>query len=176
MNIEEALNRINWRFKNESVKINESKIIINQKDIEAVNFLIDWVNRQKQNEIKENILFAKLFVYNFTNEIIYNNGNPQDALHRLQEIAKKPIQQHYDKFHEYLNIFEQTNYMKSIGIDFDKHPALMSKEEKNKEAKLLNEKQIEIVKKIKNSWNLEEVYRSLNNTITEYFNRYKNYN
>jgi hypothetical protein len=52
----------------------------------------------------------------------------------------------------------------------------MSKEEKNKEAKLLNEKQIEIVKKIKNSWNLEEVYRSLNNTITEYFNRYKNYN
>ncbi len=175
MNIEDAINRISWRFKNESVKINESKIIINQKDIDSVNFLIDWINRQKQNELKDNLLFAKLFVYCFTNEIIYNQGNPQESLHKLQEIAKKPIEQHYNKFHEYLNMFEQTNYMKSIGIDFDKHPALMTSEEKNKEVKTLQEKQVEIIKKYKNLWSIEDVYRSLNNTITEFINKYKNF-
>ena len=31
-NIESALNRLVWRFKNQNVKINESKIIVNEKD------------------------------------------------------------------------------------------------------------------------------------------------
>lgn len=174
INIEEAINRISWRFKNENIKINESKIIINQKDVEAVDFLVDWINRQKKQELQENILFAKLFTYSFTQEIIYQQGNPQEALHHLQEKAKQPIQQHYDKFLEYLNMFEQTNFLKSLGVKFDKHPVLMSKEEKNKEVSVLKESQIEIVKKIKSTWKTEQVYKSLNNTITEFINRYKN--
>ena len=38
LNIETALNRLNWRFKNSQIKIGESKIIINQTDIDAVDF------------------------------------------------------------------------------------------------------------------------------------------
>ena len=174
MDIEDAINRISWRFKNENIKINESKIIINQKDVEAVDFLVDWINRQKKQELQENILFAKLFTYAFTNEIIYQQGQPQEALHRLQEVVKRPIQEHYDKVREYLNMFEQTSYMKSIGGNFDKHPALMTKEEKNKEVELLKINEIETIRFMKGAWSIEQVYKSLNNTITEFINRYKN--
>jgi len=174
IDIEDAINRISWRFKNDKIKVNESKIIINEKDIEAVDFLIDWINRQKQQELMENVLFAKIFTYAFTNEIIYLQGNPQEALHHLQNIAKQSIQEHYDKAHKFLNMFEETNYMKSIGIKFYKHPALMSEEEREAEKILLNKNQEEVIKKLKGSWSIDQVYKSLNNTITEFINRYKN--
>ena len=53
-NIEKAINRLSWRFKNENIKINESKIIINEADVKAVDFLIEWINQQKKETLKDN--------------------------------------------------------------------------------------------------------------------------
>lgn len=175
LDIETAINRISWRFKNEKIKVNESKIIINEKDIEAVDFLIDWINRQKQQELMENILFAKIFTYAFTNEIIYLNGNAQEALQHLQNIAKQPIQTHYDKFHKFLNVFECNKYLESLNIENDKHPALRTDEETKEIGYKLKNNEKEFLEKVNGTWSIDQVYKSLNNTITEFINRYKNF-
>lgn len=63
-----------WRFKNENVKINESKIVINELDQKAVDFLTDWIERQKIESLQQNMLFAKLFTYSLLNEIEFLQG------------------------------------------------------------------------------------------------------
>ena len=114
MNIEKALNRINWRFKNPQVKINESKIIINQSDIDAIDFLTNWVEQQKKETKQENLLFAKVFCYAFKNEIVFYNGSAKFAQSKLVEILKMPLEHHYNKVHEVLNNFDLWNVSMSL--------------------------------------------------------------
>lgn len=171
-NIEKAINRLSWRFKNENVKVNESKIIINEMDLKAVDFLINWVNQQKQETLKENLLFAKVFAYALKNELIFYR-DIQFASRKLQEQLELPIEFHYDKIHEYLNMIELDRYSEKIGM-INKHPSFRSEEENNHNSETIksNEKEFKIYALGK--WDLKQVYKSLNNTITECVNRYKN--
>ena len=173
MNIEKALNRINWRFKNPQVKINESKIIINQSDIDAIDFLTNWVEQQKKETKQENLLFAKVFCYAFKNEIVFYNGSAKFAQSKLVEILKMPLEHHYNKVHEVLNNFDLWNYSKEIGLS-QKHPALKTNEEEKIDLEILKSKDPVLLKKIMDNWTKESVYKSLNNTITEAINRFKN--
>lgn len=172
-NIEKAINRLQWRFKNDNVKVGESKIIINELDLKAVDFLINWVNQQKQETLKENLLFAKMFTYSLYHETIYYKGNIKQSSRSLQEKLELPIQYHYNKIHEVLNMFELNHYMNSIGVS-DKHPLLRTNEEDKKNRDLFIKNNEEVTKKILGTWTLDSVYKSLNNTITECINRYKN--
>jgi hypothetical protein len=173
MNIEKALNRINWRFKNPQVKINESKIIINQTDIDAIYFLTNWIEQQKKETKQENLLFAKVFCYAFKNEIVFYNGSAKFAQSKLVDILKTPLEHHYDNVHEVLNNFDLWNYSKEIGLS-QKHPALKTNEEEKIDFKILESKDPVLLKKILGNWTKESVYKSLNNTITEAINRFKN--
>ncbi len=173
MNIEKALNRINWRFKNPQVKINESKIIINQTDIDAIDFLTNWIEQQKKETKQENLLFAKVFCYSFKNEIIFYNGSAKFAQSKLVDILKQPLEHHYDEVHKILNNFDLWNYSKEIGLS-KKHPALKTDEEEKIDLQILESKDPVLLKKIMDNWTKESVYKSLNNTITEAINRFKN--
>lgn len=173
MNIEKALNRINWRFKNQQVKINESKIIINQSDVDAIDFLTNWVDQQKKETKQENLLFAKIFCYAFKNELIFYNGSAKFAQRKLVDIIKIPLENHYDKVHEVLNMFDLHNYSKEIGLN-QKHPALKTEQEEKIDMDILKSKDPEMLKKILGNWTKESVYKSLNNTITEAINKFKN--
>lgn len=172
-NIEKAINRLSWRFKNENIKINESKIIINEADVKAVDFLIEWINQQKKETLKDNYLFAKLFCYAFNNELIYYNGDAKLSQQKLIEQLKIPVEYHYDTIHNTLNMFELNNYMEQIGV-VQKHPLTRNADEEKKNAELFKNNNKEIVKKIMGTWSIENVYKSLNNTITECINRFKN--
>jgi len=173
MNIEKALNRLQWRFKNENVKVGESKITINELDVKAVEFLTDWINNQKKETLVENMLFAKMFVYAFNNELIYYNGGAQSSSRKLQEVLEMPIQVLYDKTHELLNMFELSNFSKSIGIP-EKHPALRTDEESELQKEIIKKNSKEMTKYVLGIWDLKAVYKSLNNNITECINKYKN--
>jgi hypothetical protein len=172
-NIEKAINRLSWRFKNNNIKVNESKIIINEADVLAVDFLVNWINQQKQETLKGNLLFAKLFCYAFHNELTFYNGDAKLAQQKIVEQLKIPIGYHYDKIHDTLNMLELNNYMKQIGV-IQKHPLTRNDEENKKNAELFKINNKEIVKKIMGTWSVENVYKSLNNTITECINRFKN--
>jgi hypothetical protein len=69
-------------------------------------------------------------------------------------------------------MFELQNYMEQIGVN-QNHPHFITDEEKEKDKKLFIKNNEEIVKKIFGTWTLENVYKSLNNTITDYINNFK---
>ena len=170
-NIEKAINRLQWRFNNQNVKINESKIIINDLDVKAVDFLTNWINQQKKESLNENELFAKLFCYAFKNELIYYKGCPKQSLRKIQEVLEVTINYHYDEIHSTLNSLELYKYSEEIGLS-DKHPFLRTEEENNKNKEIMK-KDNNLINKIKGTWSIESVYKSLNNSITEILNKYR---
>lgn len=178
MNIQKALNRITWRFKNPQIKINESKITINEEDINAIDFLITWVGQQKKETINHNQLFAKLYCYALSNEIEFYK-DVRFANKKLQEKLNEPIENHYDKIVSDLNRLELTKYMQSKGIMTDHIESLLLTESQQQEqdelkAKILKENTKEVQSYVLGFFKSENVYKSINNQITECINRFKN--
>lgn len=174
MNIENALNRINWRFTNPNIKLNESKIVINENDVEAVNFLTNWITQQKSETLQENQLFAKLYCYCLTHEIEFYK-DIKFANRKLQEELAKPINHHYANVSETLNRMELNYFLNSIGIVTDHMKScLMNEIQQQEQQELLNNNQKEITKYVLGIWNIDKVFKSLNNTITECLNKFKN--
>ena len=178
MNIQKALNRITWRFKNPQIKINESKITINEEDINAIDFLINWIDQQKKETINHNQLFAKLYCYALSNEIEFYK-DVRFANKKLQEKLNEPIENHYDKIVSDLNRLELTKYMQSKGIMTDHIESLLLTESQQQEqdelkAKILKENTKEVQSYVLGFFKSENVYKSINNQITECINRFKN--
>lgn len=173
MNIEKSINRISWRFKNKNVKINESKIIINQQDIDAVNFLIDWVNRQKKDELQHNLLFAKIYCYALCHELEFYK-DIKFANKKLQEQLKLPIEQHYENVMESLNRNELNLFMKSLGLETDLGKRIFSTiEEKELEKSIIKNNENQIKEYVLGKWDFKAICKALNNQITECINMYK---
>jgi len=174
MNVEKAINRLQWRFKNENVKVGESKIIINELDVKAVEFLIEWINNQKKETLKENILFAKMFVYCLSNELDFYK-DVSFANRKLNDELKLPIEHRYNEFTKKLNNLELNKFLNSKGIITDHFEKMgLNCEQENKQQELIKEYQKEATKFIKGVWSIQSVYKSLNNTITETINKFKN--
>jgi hypothetical protein len=165
LNIEQAISRMEWRMKNE-------KFAPNETDQQATEFLSNWINQQKQKALSENLLFAKVFAYALKNELIFYR-DIQFASRKLQEQLELPIEFHYDKIHEYLNMIELDRYSNQSGL-INKHPAFRTDEENNKNNEIIKTKESEFKIYTLGKWKIDQVYRSLNNTITECINRYKN--
>lgn len=164
MNLEKALNRINWRFTNKTISPNET-------DHEAVKFLNDWITRQKEITLKKNILFAKLFCYTFKNEIQFYK-NPKQAQRKLYEELEYPIDFHYESVLQILNDVEEQKFCKEKGFP-DKHPSKLTDLEKVHRKELITKYEKELLQlSIKGKWDIKTVTKSLNNTITELLNRF----
>lgn len=175
MNIETALNRISWRFKNSNIKIGESKIIINQSDIEAVDFLTSWITNQKEKDLQENLLFAKLYCYALINELEFYK-DIKFANNKLQEILSSNINTQYESVANSLNRLELNKYLNSVGIVTDHlEKMVITEAQEQKQQELIKTHQSTIAKYVLGVWNINSVYKSLNNTITECINKYKNY-
>ena len=163
-NIEQSLNRINWRMTNE-------KFTPNEKDKEAVNFLSEWVNRQKSESIKENLLFAKIFCYAFKNEISIFNC-PKIASRKIQEKLDLPIEHHYNEIHSLLNSIALEDFKNEIGW-VNKPPVFRTEEDNEHNNQLLKTHNETLKKVATGTWTAKAVYSSLNNEITELINKYK---
>ena len=176
MNFENAINRINWRFTNENVKPNESKITINKDDIDSVKFLVNWINKQKQQTIKENELFAKLYCYALRNEIEFYK-DIKFANVKLQDELKKPIMYHYENIATDLNNLELTKYFQSLGLITDHMERMLLNKKQEQEQKTIlksNSNSLDMIKYVKGIWSKENVFKALNNSISECVNKFKN--
>jgi hypothetical protein len=132
-------------------------------DFDCLTFLAEWCNREKENNIQENVLFAKLFCYVFIQEIQHYK-DIEFAQKSMKYILTLDLHSHYQIFTQKLNDVEFNKYLISIGIDPEKR--FFDDSEKLKEA----EKYFESV----NKWSEEQVEKSLNAQITETINRYQN--
>jgi hypothetical protein len=135
-------------------------------DIECLTFLAEWVNREKSKSIRENELFAKLYCHVFIQEIQFYKDF-EFAQHSMAKILKLPIETHYNLFTQRLNDFELNRYFLSLGIDTEKNIFVDNTEELKKAEKEA------FVNFASGKWTEEQVYKSLNNQITESLNRFK---
>jgi hypothetical protein len=165
MTIEKAFQRLSWRFTN-------GKFEPNQLDIDALKFVGEWINRQKEESLNIHTIFAKLFVYTFIHEIAFYK-DLEFAQKKINEILENTCENLYADFGKRLNSLELDKYRKSIGIT-DKHPILMTKEENAKEEEIIMTHAKELEKYVIGIWTQEKIEKSLNNNITEAINRYKN--
>jgi hypothetical protein len=167
MTIEKAMQRIVWRVSN-------GTHTPNQNDIEAVTIVAEWINRQKAQEIQQNRIFAKMYVYCFINELQFYQ-NLKFAQKKLHEILKTPLIQLYEKFKDKLNNVEYNSLTKSLGL-CNLHPLVMTQEQKDKEAVLTKDNFEDIQNHLLGIWTSEKVEKGLTNIISEAINHYKNLN
>jgi hypothetical protein len=152
-----------WLFKRfQSPNIKPCKF-----DFDSLTFLAEWVNREKQNNKQQNILFAKLYAYVFIQEINHYK-DLEFAQKSMNNILDLSLEKHYSIFTQKLNDFEFNKYLVSIGINPESKHYLIDESEVEKLAAA--EKFFENV----NKWNITQVEKSLNSQITETINRYDN--
>lgn len=132
-------------------------------DFECLTYLAEWVNREKEKNKQENILFAKLYVYVFIQEIQHYK-DIDFAKKSMNDLLKLDLYSHYIKFTERLNDVEFNKYLVSVGIDPEKR--YFDDSEKLKEA-------TDFFKNL-NKWDVDQVEKSLNAQITETINLFDN--
>lgn len=167
MTIEKAMQRIVWRVSN-------GTHTPNQNDVEAVTIVAEWINRQKTQEVQQNRLFAKMYVYCFVNELQFYQ-NLKFAQKRLHEILKTPLIQLYNDFKNKLNDVELNNAQISFGFS-NLHPLEMTETQKQKDDDLLKENAEVMQKYLFGIWTSEKIENGLNSQISEAINSYKNLN
>ena len=133
--IERAMNQFAYRLQN-------GRYEPNQNDVDAFKFVAEWINREKEKELKQQVLFAKLFCLVFTQEVKFYDGDFKFAQKKMHEYLKHPIEFYYDIFLKEINDVAMNKYIKSIGIS---EKLLLEESEKQKnENKILEENWSEI--------------------------------
>jgi len=163
-NIEKAFAQMSYRLENGRYEPNKT-------DLEAYSFLANWVMESKKQALKNDILFAKLFCRVFAQEVDFYKGDFKLAQKKMHDYLKHPIEFYYEKFTQEVNDVLMNKYIAELGIT-NKHPAVMSDKERELENELLKDKMI--MDYFEGILKEDKVFISLNNTITEFINKYKN--
>jgi hypothetical protein len=166
MTLEANIKRLFWRFQN-------GKFTPNEQDIKSLTEIVEWINREKQQTLKHNVLFAKLYIKQFLED--YKTFNDfKFAQYALHSYLDKPITSIYEMFADSLNEIELINFCKEKGIDLDTHPLLKDLNEKERERIILEQLSDDFLNYLDGKWSYDKIEKSLNNQITEAINRYKN--
>jgi len=164
-----------------------------ESDFKDLKTVLGWINRQTELSLKNNTLFAKLFIYELTMEIrSYGTTvlNPL-PLNKLSSILKKPLPLFYDAFYKDL-INNQLNKL----VEFDEinqglrddianaeenypnYEGITSKEdyiEKKQSQIITEEKRLDVIKEyneLKKTFTYDFVIDKLNSNIVESINKF----
>ena len=161
MNTDQAIKRILWRFK-------ECEIIyVNEKDVTAVNMIIDYINEHQNKTFLHNLHFSKLYIYVLgifleKYETTIDQNLPKVELHKLID---RPLEYFIE------DITSKTNLLEASGLNSTRHPAIIQKSEK--EVYLSNMQNLIEIESNKNilfgdAWSLTEVRTGLKKQIINY--------
>lgn len=177
MNIDKAFQRLSWR-------LSSGKFEPNQNDVDALTFLADWVNREKEEKINQNRYFGKMVIYTLIREIEWLKDTKM-AESKIHHVLKMPLAYWYDRYRmqRVMRDFQET--MDVLGIEhfyaiWDKHkdengyfdmakikPETVSNDE------LFNRHKSELEKSL-TRWEQPEVTTALNHMLSELLNEYGN--
>lgn len=101
--LKKAVQRFQWRF-----RVKDGKYLPfnpTELDVEALNTLIGWINRQKKESLNNNVLFAKLFIYYKTQFIRNNETTVLDGFStkELCRLLDTPLELFYEAFYNDLH-------------------------------------------------------------------------
>lgn len=157
--INKSLQRIKWRFEN-------GKFTPNQNDVEALNFIIEWVNNDKVQMIEDNTLLAKCYVLLLKYEMLKYEDVGYASKTLSKKLTKESINQIYDEFRDALNLLDYQKFLISKGLNVN-HPLQMTDEETEIEKKIIKQHESEFLQvTIDGKWTGEQVYKALNNQLT----------
>ena len=99
MQIDKALDRLRWRF------TSRKQFIPNKGDIEAFNSVVEYVETNRKELKRADILYNKLYVWAYRQHLAHYKASvfdkiPQVELHKLLE---KPLAVHVQEFTDFLN-------------------------------------------------------------------------
>ncbi len=125
----QALQRILWRF------TSGKSFTANDKDIQALNALINFVNDTNSNFARSNVAFTKLFIFSYSILLREFNCSIYDTVaeKRLSKLLSAPLDILVKRFTENINSDASTELMKDLEIVLD-HPALLSDQDKKENA------------------------------------------
>jgi hypothetical protein len=164
--LEANIKRLFWRMGN-------GKFEPNDKDVKALTEVTEWINRQKEEELKRNTIFAKLYVKAFFEEI-QKYKDPQFAQYALHSHLQKPLETIYLEFENNLNSFEFELFCEKMGIKMGEHPLQTPEEQKEFEMEIIKSNESEYLKLVQGKWTTDKIFKALNNQITETINKFKN--
>ena len=190
--LKKAGERLLWRL---SPKENgdHTTFKANENDFNALKTILEHINRQEKISVKNQSLFAKLFIYELTMEIRNYQTTVLNPfpLQKLSSLLSKPIEVFYDAFYSDLinnqlnRLTDFDNINKQIEKDikeaeenYPNYEGITSKEDyiKSKRLEMISdEKQIEVLKdysRLKETFTLDFVVDKLNGNIAEAINKF----
>lgn len=167
MQTKEALNRIKWRF---GLK---KPFKVNFNDFDAINALIDYYDRDRQNKGRKHQLYAKLFIFLFGQVLQKFETTLMDEIPQkyISGILEKPLEIHVQEFTDIVNHLEYMVVIKQIDPE-NKHPGLETDREKMQKLSRLTPEQIETL--TKKTYTYDQVWEFLKTAMTEGYNRFSN--
>jgi hypothetical protein len=84
MNIEKAVKHLSWR-------LSQSKIVPNEKDVEAFNFMIRTINKNHELAVMRDKCFAKLLVEKLLFLTMDGKFSMKQAVNIIEEILETPV-------------------------------------------------------------------------------------
>ena len=125
--LKKAAERLIWRLKPDE-KGEFKSFTPNKNDIESLNCILNWINNQKKDTLKNNQLFAKLYILGLTNIIRHQETTIFDPIPQkeLSKILDYPLSSFYKSFTEdlynnqllKLNTSDLTNENKKVISDY----------------------------------------------------------
>jgi len=106
---------------------------INEKDFEALNNIILYVNQEKERQLKNHHLFAKLVTSILKNDIIRNGGNYQLAVESLKSVCRIDLDVSLESFIMEINQLDIEKHLELYKGDLDKFNYPRYNEDKMKE-------------------------------------------
>lgn len=176
MNLIQAIKRLSFTISNG----NKS----NDVDVDALNIIIEWVNKEKEKRINENRYFGKLVIYTYLRELDYFQ-DANLAERKIHDILQKPLEYWYDRIR--LNFimreleitygilgFENTSEIWDKNKDdegyFDMHQIRVDAHNSHK----LIEENKDVIEETLRSWSQNEINAKMNIFITELLTEYGN--
>ena len=91
----------------------------NDTDVQALNEIIQYVNQEKQRQLENNHLFAKLVTSVLRNDILRNGGNYQLAVESLKSVCRIDLEASLEGFIMEINQLDIEKHLELYKGDLD---------------------------------------------------------
>lgn len=143
----------------------------NETDAEALNNVLEYINKSVKKEVNENELFAKLYIYSLINETVFYKGDIDTAQRKINEILSKSLESLYETHRINFNAIALNNFLHENGLS-EKHPLLYNEQEESVNKDLTKHKDWEQL--AKGILEVDENEMQLNWLITLTLNKFRN--